>query len=282
MKLRRHRLDPEAELRRPDPLLRFLDDPVTALVPWFAFNFLLEPMSFLGASLLALGLSAALVLATWMRGEDPRAFEVSDVVLFAGVVVVALFDDPNSQSWLSDHADVVSNVGLTVVAIVSLMIHRPFTAPYTAARFPGVDSHLLARLDRESTYVWSVALFAASAVAIYGEWILGQQTNLWTAWILQTVPLVVALELTVWIDRRTIARAEHDPELEPPRAVLLRDLFAWLAPIGVLSLVFDGGAPILGWVLVVTGAFGAAVASVRLRARSKRPRSTASERAASS
>jgi len=223
-------------------------------------------MTFTGAALLAFGLSIVLVAATWLRGEDPRAFEVSDAVLFGLIVAVALLRDPSSQSWLSDHADAVSNVGLTLVAFVSLAIGTPFTAQYTAIRFPAADAGLLARLDRESTLIWGVALLLASIVAIYGEWILDQQTNLWTAWILQTLPLIVALDLTLWIDRRAIAKAENEPGLEPPAAVLARDLFAWLVPVGVLSLVFGTGPDALGWALAAVGIAATAIAWTRLRA----------------
>ncbi len=223
-------------------------------------------MTFTGAALLAFGLSAVLVAATWLRGEDPRAFEVSDVVLFGLIVAVALLRDPSSQSWLSDHADAVSNVGLTLVAFISLAIGSPFTAQYTAIRFPGADERLLARLDRESTLIWGVALLLASLVAIYGEWILDQQTNLWTAWILQTLPLIVALDLTLWVDRRAIAKAEDEPELEPPAAVLARDLLAWLIPIGICSLVFGTEPAAFGSALVATGIAGTAIAWSRVRA----------------
>jgi hypothetical protein len=256
----RRRIDPDRERRRPDRVLRLLDDPVVALLPWFAFTFLLEPMTFLGASLVAFALSGLLVFATWMRGSDPRVFEVSDAVLFGLIVAIALLREPSSQSWLSDHADAVSNVVLTIIAFVSLATGSPFTAQYTEIRFAGTDERLLARLDRESTLIWGIALAITSLVAIYGEWILDQQTNLWTAWILQTAPLIVAFDLTLWIDRRTIARAAHAPELEPPPAVLARDLLAWLLPIGVLSLVFDGGPPALGWTLVAIGIAGPAIA----------------------
>jgi hypothetical protein len=256
----RRRIDPDRERRRPDRVLRLLDDPVVALLPWFAFTFLLEPMTFLGASLVAFALSGLLVFATWTRGSDPRVFEVSDAVLFGLIVAIALFREPSSQSWLSDHADAVSNVVLTIIAFVSLATGSPFTAQYTEIRFAGTDERLLARLDRESTLIWGIALAITSLVAIYGEWILDQQTNLWTAWILQTAPLSVALDLTLWIDRRTIARAADAPELEPRPAVLARDLLAWLLPIGVLSLVFDGGPPALGWTLVAIGIAGPAIA----------------------
>ena len=98
--------------------------------------------------------------------------------LFGLIVVVALLlRDPSSQSWLSDHADAGSNVALTIVAFGSLAIGMPFTAPYTALRFEGTDPRLLARSTRVDRH-WGIALLIASVVAIYGEWVLDQQTNL--------------------------------------------------------------------------------------------------------
>ena len=251
--------------RHPDPFLRILDDPVTALVPWFAFSFLLEPLSLLDASLIAFALSVVLVAATRLRGEEPRTFEISDAVLFAAVVAIALLRDPGSQSWLSDHADTVSNVGLAVVAFVSVAIGWPFTAAYTELRFGDVDELVLERIDKASTLIWGTALCLASLVSIYGEWVLEQQTNLWTAWILQTVPLIVAFNLTLWIDRRALAPAAGTPELAPPSPALARDLLAWMIPVGLLSLVVGSDPSMLGWALVVAGGAGTAIAWSGLR-----------------
>ncbi len=267
---RRRRGGTDEVLRHPDPGLRILDDPVTALVPWFAFNFLLEPLSFLDASLIALALSVMLVAATWLRGEDPRTFEVSDAILFTAIVAIALLRDPGSQSWLSDHADTVSNVALTLVAFISVAVGWPFTAPYTELRFGDVDEQLLSRLDRASTFVWGTALLLASLVSIYGEWVLDQQTNLWTAWILQTVPLIVAFDLTLWMDRRTLARVSGAPEMAPPSQVLARDLLFWLIPIGILSLLFGSDGEVLGWGLIAAGVAGTAISWIGLRRRVRR------------
>jgi hypothetical protein len=258
-------IDPDRELEHPDGLLRFLDDPVTALVPWFAFSFLLTTLGFMTTAWLAFGLSLALVTASWLRGENPKVFEVSDAILFGVIVLVAFFGDRLVEGWFSNHADAVSNITLTVVAFVSLAIGRPFTSEYTAARFQGAPPDLLVRLDRLATPIWGFALLFASIVTVFGEWVLRDPTNLWTGWILQTLPLIVALDLTLWIDRRAVARARNRLDLIPPPVMLARDLLIWLVPAGVCSLVFDGGPQWLGWTLVVVGLVGCVWAWIRLR-----------------
>ena len=148
---RRDTVDPHTRLHRPDHLQRLLDDPVTGLIPWLAFAFLLEPMGSLGVSLLAFGLSLLLVGAARLRGVRPKAFEISDTVLFGLIAIVGVVHDPPSESWLSDHADAVSSITLTFIALVSLAIGRPFTAQYIDARFEGADPDLLVRVDRLGT-----------------------------------------------------------------------------------------------------------------------------------
>ncbi|MFM8526507.1 MAG: hypothetical protein ACKOBH_00065 [bacterium] len=214
---------------------------------------------------LAFGLSLALVVASRLRGEDPKTFEISDSVLFAGIVLVAFVGDGGAEKWLSNHADAVSNITLTVMAFVSLAIGKPFTFEYTAARFRGAPPDLLARLDRLATPIWGFALFVASIVTVFGEWVLRDPTNLWTGWILQTLPLIIALDLTLWIDRRAVARTRNRPELIPPPVMLARDLLIWLVPAGMCSLVFDGGPVWLGWTLIATGLVGCGWAWARLR-----------------
>lgn len=260
-------MDPDRELEHPDGLLRFLDDPVTALAPWFAFSFLIPLIGFMATAWLALGLSLALVVAAWIRGEDPKAFEISDAVLFGGILVVALLGDTALEGWLSNHADAVSNITLTLVAFISLAVGKPFTSEYTAARFKGADPDLLQRLDRFATLVWGCALLIASAVTVFGEWVLRDPTNLWTGWILQTLPLIVALDLTLWIDRRAVAHARSRPDLVPSKFVLSRDLLFWLIPVGGCCLVFEGGPAWLGWSLVVVGLVGGSWSWVKLRQR---------------
>lgn len=263
----RQELDPDQELEHPDGLLRFLDDPVTALIPWFVFSFLLTPLGFMATAWLAFGLSLALVAASWLRGEDPKVFEISDAVLFGGIVVVAFLDDTPLEIWFSNHADAVSNITLTLIAFISLAIDRPFTAEYTAARFRGSDPSLLHRLDRVSTPIWGYALLFASVVTVFGEWVLREPTNLWTGWVLQTLPLIVALDLTLWIDRRAVAHARRRPDLVPSRLVLARDLLFWLTPTGACSLVFDGGPAWLGWSLIAIGLVGCGWSWIKLSQR---------------
>ena len=221
----------------------------------------------MGCAWLAFALSALLVFSTWLRGEEERVFELSDAVLFGAIVLVAYLRDPVAEGWFANHADAVSNIALTLIAFVSLLIGKPFTSEYTAARFRGSDPTLLYLLDQVATAIWGICLLVASLVTVYGEWVLKEPSNLWTGWILQTLPLIVALDLTLWIDRRAVAHARKRPELVPSKFVLARDLLFWLVPTGACSLVFDGGPAWLGWSLIVAGLVGCGWSWIKLNQR---------------
>ncbi len=246
---RRHDVDPD----RPDGLLLLLEDPVTGLIPWFAVGFLAGPLPFVIASAIALVLSLMLVMASRLRGEQPKILELSDLVFFICLTIVAALAGKELTAWLNDHADEVANVAVALLAYISLAIGRPFTSQYTLGRFPNASAQLRARLDRLGTWIWALALTFAALAGFYGEFILPDlSTNLWTGWILQTAPLIVAFNTTIWIDRRALARAAG-AEPFPGIWALLRDISFWFIPSGCLSLIFDSAPPFVGWGLIAIG-----------------------------
>jgi len=246
---RRHGSDPD----RPDGLLLLLDDPVTGLIPWFAISFLVGLLTFFWASVVALGLSAGLVLASKLRGEEAKVLELSDLAFFIGLTIVVAFAGPEVTGWLNNHADEVSNVAIALLAYGSLAIGKPFTSQYTINRFPNASEELRAHLDRVGTWIWAVALTFAAAAGFYGEFVLPDlATNLWTGWILQTAPLIVAFNATIWFDRRALARQAGEPPF-PGVWALLRDISFWFIPSGALSLIFNSAPQWVGWLLVAIG-----------------------------
>ncbi len=246
---RRH----DADLDRPDRLLLFLDDPITGLLPWFAVSFLAMPLGFFWACVGALILSAGLVIASRLRGEEAKILELSDLVFFVLLTLVAAVAEPGVIRWLNDHSGEVSNVAVALLAYGSLVIGRPFTTQYTINRFPNASDQLRAHLDRVGTWIWALALTFASLAGGYGEFVLPDlASNLWTGWILQTAPLIIAFHTTVWVDRRALARQAGEPPF-PSIWALLRDISFWFIPSGCLSLILHSAPEWVGWTLVAVG-----------------------------
>ncbi|MEZ5115296.1 MAG: hypothetical protein R2737_03410 [Candidatus Nanopelagicales bacterium] len=239
--------------RGEDRWLLVLDDPVMGLAPWIAFGLLPYVTTFMTSTLIATALAGAIVGIAFLRGERPRALELSDVALFAALIVVGLVGTDGVDGWFEDHADLVSNAGLTLLALVSLLVSRPFTTPYTRARFPGLDRPLQRRLDVVATSAWGLGLGVATVVTVYGEYVLYDPDNLWTGWVFQAAPLVLAYNATLWFDRRAIALAQGHADEEPSAWGLVRNVAIWVAPVAVLALALHDLPVWLGWGLVVLG-----------------------------
>ncbi len=236
-----------------DRVLLVLDDPVLGLVPWIAFSFLPNVTTFLVAALVSALLAGAIVGLSVIRGERPKALEVSDLGLFVPIVVLALIGNPDIDAWFEDHADLVSNGGLTLLAVGSLILSKPFTAPYTEARFPGLDARLQHRLDVVATSAWAIGLAVATIVTVFGEYELHNPDDLWTGWVFQVVPLILAYNASLWFDRRIVRRAAGDVRHAPGGWDLLKAVVVWAAPIGVLAIVFREAPTRIGVGLIALG-----------------------------
>lgn len=250
-----------------DRWLLILDDPVLGILPWLAWGLLPYITSALVSACVAAGLSLSMLGLTWWRGERPKVLESSDGVLFSALVVVGLFGSVQLNGWFEDHADLVSNLALTVLAIGSLVVGRPFTAPYTDARFPGMPNELTETLDVVSTGTWGLGLVVATLVTWYGEYVLDNPGDFWTGWIFQLLPLVLAYHATLWFDRRAVWVFAGRADPEPSGWELVRNVMLWLTPLGVL-VVFTHPAPVwLGETLMVAGVSGFVLGNAMLRRR---------------
>jgi len=233
---------------------RLLDDPFTALIPWIIFSFTVS--DFDTAALYAFLSAAVLVSASAARGMKPRSLELVDFLLFGGLFLVGMLQVSVMNEWLDNHADEVSNLAVTLIAFGSLAVGRPFTAPYTKARLGDAPQSLLDRVDRLDTTIWALGFLAAFLLGGYGEFVLGEPNNPWTAWILQLAPLVIAFQVTRWLDWRAFAN-EPGQEAEAPNAFeLARDLFFWLIPTGLFAWVLDAEPGWLPPVLFGLGLLG--------------------------
>lgn len=251
-----------------DDVLRLVDDPVLALLPWILMTLAIGPFSYLVG--MSTGLAACILILgiQIVRGERPEALEWADFAVFLPAVLIGLMHDGPLQDWMNNHADEVSNVGIALVAFGSVAIGFPFTAGYTRYRLAPLSARVRRVVDRRSSMIWGWAFVAAAIAGGYGEWVMDQPNNFWTAWTLQTLPLIWAFLYVRWLDRRALATVPQYASLRRPWEILLRDCAAWTLLAGIVGQ-FVGHAPghRLGWAFIAVGAAGVAWSSLRLRRR---------------
>lgn len=249
-----------------DDVLRIIDDPVLALVPWILMTLAIGPFSYLVGMSLGLASSGLIVAIQWWREEKPRIFELADLLLFAVLVLIGFTGDGYLKNWMNDHCDEVSNAGLMLIAFGSVWVGYPFTAEYTRYRLAPLSYRVRHRVDRLSSYAWGWAFLFATIAGGYGEWVLDQPNNFWTAWTLQTLPLIWAWLYIRWVDRRAIATVPEYADERRPWEICVRDCAAWTFLSGVIGLfVGHENSHLLGWLFMANGLAAMLWMTLRLR-----------------
>ncbi|MDN5917583.1 MAG: hypothetical protein L0I76_21230, partial [Pseudonocardia sp.] len=162
-------------------------------------------------------------------------------------------------AWLEIWIGELSNIALVLVAVGSILVRMPFTLQYAREQVDRQYWNLPAFLhvNYVITGVWAAAFLVSAIAGFYGDAVLQDNNNIWTGWVIQVGAMLVALQFSTWypdVARARVARERGSAVVPAPSVVaLLAPLAWWLVPIGILSLVLDGGPTWLGIALVVAG-----------------------------
>lgn len=136
---------------------------LSGLTPWIVFWVLVGNVPFLAAVLVALAIAVA-GFATGRAARKPvTALEIGSIAMFAVLaVVVGVVSEPFAARWIQP----LGTAGLFVVALVSVLMGKPFAHEFAAAEQPAdvVKTELFGRLTRVLTWIW-VGTFAGMTVS---------------------------------------------------------------------------------------------------------------------
>ena len=136
---------------------------IVGFLPWIVFWILIGPVSFRAAVSIAFALTILGALLPRLRGRRLKTLELGGVVVFGVLMIVAFAtDDEFLERWIQP----LTNGGLLLVALIGVLVGRPFTLDYAreavtpeVARLPG-----FLYINRIITWVW-IAAFAVMTVA---------------------------------------------------------------------------------------------------------------------
>jgi intracellular septation protein A len=131
--------------------------------PWIVYWLLVGNVPFQAAAVVALAVAVAgLALARGAR-KPAGTLEIGSIaVLFVLAVLTFALSEPSMERWLP----ALGNTGIFVVALVGVLVGKPFTREYVAAEQPAdvVKTELFEQMARVLTWLW-VGVFAAMAVS---------------------------------------------------------------------------------------------------------------------
>jgi hypothetical protein len=234
---------------------RIMANPLVGLSPWILYS-LVEGQNRLELSAaLALGLAVVILAINWITGSSPKMLEYSDVVYFAGLAVVVAFADVGTKHWLELWGGEVANAALLAITLGSVMIRKPFTLQYAREDTPREywDQPEFLRVNYLITWVWIAAFAIEAASGLVGDAVLHDSNNIWTGWIIQTFPLIVAAQFTIWYPNRLAALREGKLASAPTVSDFLATVTPWITIVGIIVLAAGGAPAWVGITLVVAG-----------------------------
>ena len=221
-----------------------MGNPLVGLAPWILYSIVEGQGRLELSAAIALGLALLVLIINWLRGYSPKALEFADVVFFGALAIVVAFASADTKSWLELWGGEVANGALFVFALGSVVIRQPFTLQYAKEDVPEAvwTSPEFLRVNYLISWVWVVAFGIEAASGLYGDAVLDNSNNIWTGWIIQTLPMIMAAQFTIWYPAKLEAVREGHEETAPGTRELLATFTPWITVIGILTL-FMGGAP---------------------------------------
>ncbi len=221
--------------------MKFIDgyvrSPFAGIAPWVLMGVVSGPGRFEEAASAALGLALLTLWVGSRRGVPVHLLEVFTVVYFGVLAVLGLVAPERTIEWLELWAGELSNIALAAFAIVTLLIRRPFTLAYAKDTTPREhwDSPLFLRINYMISAVWAGAFLVSAIVGAYGDAVLRDNDNFWTAWIVPLAAVIFAGAFT-----------EFYPDYASGESTSVARIFDWLPPFvmvtGIVGMGLGRGA----------------------------------------
>lgn len=235
--------------------MKFVDgyvrSPFAGIAPWVLMAVVNGPGRFVAAASAALGLA---LLTAWVgsrRGVRVHLLEAFTVVYFGVMAVLGLVASDRIIEWLQLWAGELSSSALAVFAIVTLLIRRPFTLAYAKDTTPREhwDSPLFLRINYMISAVWAGAFVVSAIAGAYGDAVLRDNDNFWTAWIVPLAALIFAGAFT-----------KVYPDYATGEPTSLARIFDWLPPFvmitGIIGWISDAVPDAIAIALIAVGVVG--------------------------
>lgn len=167
-----------------------------SFVPYFVFGFILDGVPVALACLIAAAVGLAIALGDHLlRGRSLKLLDGGTIAIFVIVALIAAFLRPGLQpAWVW----VATNAGLLAIALVSLVIRRPFTLQYAREQVgPELwSSPVFLAVNDRITVVWA----AAFAVMLFFQLAIITMPGMpaLADYIGTIAPVFVGLAFTAW------------------------------------------------------------------------------------
>ncbi|MGO4445942.1 hypothetical protein AB4Z42_21570 [Mycobacterium sp. 2YAF39] len=243
----------------------FLDSPLSGIAPWILLSVVGSPGHYEAAIAIAFGFSLVILWAGRRRGDRLHSLTVFGVVFFGVLLVVRVLVGSGVETWLSAWTGEMSNIALTVFAVGTLVLRRPFTLSYAKDMTPEEfwETPGFLRVNFVITAVWAAAFALCAVFGFVGIALLHDSDNFWTGWILQLGATFFAIAFTDaypdYVGAKLDRESGHSNQPVPSLLPVVDWIPMYVLVAGVIGWVIDEVPDWLAITLIVLGAIGSAV-----------------------
>ncbi|BBX01958.1 hypothetical protein [Mycolicibacterium moriokaense] len=243
----------------------FLDSPISGIAPWILLAVVGSPGRYEGAIAIAFGFSIFVMWAGWRRGDRLHSLTLFGVVFFGLLLAVRMLIGTGVEDWLSTWTGEMSNIALTVFAVTTLIVRRPFTLSYAKDMTPEEywDTPVFRRTNYVISAVWAAAFAFCAVFGFIGITLLHDSDNFWTGWILQLGATFFAVAFTDVYPDYVGAKADREAGESTEPAPSLLPVVDWIPTyvliVGIIGWVIDAIPDWLAVTMIAVGAIGSAV-----------------------
>jgi hypothetical protein len=136
---------------------------LVGFAPWIVYWVLVGNVPFETAVLVALAVAVAAFVIGRVKGTPGRTLEIGAIATFVVLAVLTFtVDQTFMQQWLQP----LSNAGIFLVALSSVLMGRPFVREFAEVDQPEevIESPIFARITTLLTWIW-IAAFAGMTVS---------------------------------------------------------------------------------------------------------------------
>jgi hypothetical protein len=146
---------------------------LVGFAPWIVYWVLVGNVPFEAAVLVALAVAVTAFVIGRVKGTPGRTLEIGAIATF---VVLALLTFTVSQSFMEQWMQPLSNVGIFLVALSSVLMGRPFVREFAEVDQPEevIKGQVFNRITTLLTWIWvgafaGMTIFSAIPPIVYGK-----------------------------------------------------------------------------------------------------------------
>jgi hypothetical protein len=195
---------PPLPRKKPNPVQRAFGMFI-GFLPWIVYWSLVGNVSFRVAVVIACAISVAISGQAFLQRRAPKVIEAGGTILFVLLLLLTfLTNDAFLERWLQP----ITNGGLFLIALVSVLIGKPFTLQYARehAAPEMVETPLFFHVNLIITWVWVLAFAVMTASSLIPPFVQGRATltdstsllSILCYWIIPFSALGLAALFTFW------------------------------------------------------------------------------------